>query len=116
VKSSALLEELAREQTLGQVAPAAERLPEQTGLLTKRYPASEFPGHAAWIDGDLKLHRIEKKPGEVVYELYNLFLDAPETRDVAADDPRRLDRLKAGLEGWLGSVVRSLNGEDYPAR
>ncbi len=102
VKSGALVEELAREQTLGQIAPAAERLPEQTGLLTKRYPANEFPGHAAWIDGDLKLHRIEKKPGEVVYELYNLYIDARETRDIAADDPRRLERLKSALDSWLG--------------
>ena len=37
---------------------------------------TELPGHAAWIDGDWKLHRIADKAGDKVrYELYDLAKD-----------------------------------------
>ena len=115
VRSSELLEELAREQEAGKVARAADRPPKQTGLLTTKYSPAEFPGHAAWIDGDFKLHRIEKNSGRVEYRLHDLARDVQEKSDISRDDPRRLERMKKELEAWLGSVVRSLNGEDYRA-
>ena len=34
-------------------------------LPTTPYPLDEFPGHAAWIAGDWKLHRICDKQGRV---------------------------------------------------
>ena len=40
-----------------------------------------FPGHAAWIDQDWKLHRIEgRRDGKVRWELYNLEADPAKKR------------------------------------
>ena len=77
------------------------------------YPIDQFPGHAAWVDGDWKLHRIETKNGKVSWELYNLADDRAEKNDVANSHGKRVDAMRVGLEEWLQSVVRSLNGEDY---
>jgi arylsulfatase A-like enzyme len=83
-----------------------------------RYPKDQFPGHSAWIDGDWKLHRIENKQSQVTWELYNLHSDPAETDDllsrpVRADSRFPVERLRNDLASWLGSVVDSLNGEDY---
>jgi arylsulfatase len=78
------------------------------------YPLDKFPGHAAWIDGDWKLHRIEKPNGAVTFELYNLAADPAEETDLAAREDQRTIQMRSQLERWLASVVRSLNGEDYP--
>jgi hypothetical protein len=32
-----------------------------------------------------------------------------------AEQPERVPEMQHDLENWLESVVRSLNGEDYPA-
>ena len=72
-----------------------------------------FPGHAAWIDGQWKLHRIDGKKGTVRFELYDLGTDPSEKTDVAAGEPERVAKLKAGLGQWLKSVVHSYNGDDY---
>jgi hypothetical protein len=81
--------------------------------------AEDFPqvaedfakGHAAWTDWPWKLHRIE---GDT-YELYNLETDPNETTDLAstANHQKRVALMKAELRGWMKSVVRSVNGEDY---
>jgi len=90
------------------------RLRLDAGEITERYSETELPGHSAWIDGDWKLHRIADKTGaQVRFELYNLADDREEKRDLSADEPDRLETMKAALEGWQRSVVRSLNGEDY---
>ncbi len=79
-------------------------------------PAAEdkFPGHAAWVDGDWKLHRIEDRDGKVTWELYDLARDAIESTDLAAGGEPRVQWMKADLLTWLQSVARSLNGGDYP--
>lgn len=92
--------------------------PDETSLKASElpappYPLGKFPGHAAWIDGDWKLHRIESPRGEVKWELYNLALDPAEAKNVIAEEEARATQLQPGLESWLESVVRSLNGEDY---
>lgn len=114
-KSSALLEELAREQAAGKVRPAAKAEPIAAAQLRSDYSDKEFPGHAAWLDGDWKLHRIEKK-GDVKWELYNLGADRTESRDLVATEADRVTRMKGELETWLRSVVASLNGGDYRAK
>lgn len=104
---------------------------QNAGKLTKKYSLDKFPGHAAWISGDWKLHRIEpgkgrgkgkKKKGKssgkgqgraVRWELYNLAEDRKETSNVAAQHPDRVQQMKSQLNAWLKSVVGSLNGEDY---
>ncbi|MCU0916941.1 MAG: sulfatase-like hydrolase/transferase [Planctomycetes bacterium] len=81
------------------------------GQITQQYPQDSFPGHAAWLDWPWKLHRIEKK--KVTLELYNLADDPQESTDLAGRSPERVQALRAQLEAWLLSVVRSLNGKDY---
>lgn len=113
VKSSDLLEEIAKEQAAGKVRSDKEASQPMTGLLDEKYPADNFPGHAAWLDGDWKLHRIQNKQGAVKWELYNLADDMKETSDQLAAQPERAQRMQAALGAWLKSVVGSLNGEDY---
>jgi arylsulfatase A-like enzyme len=88
----------------------AARLPDPA------YPLDAYPGHAAWIDGDWKLHRLARKEGDVGWELYNLATDPAEESDLAATQGERTDRMRGELEAWLKSVVRSLNGDDFDTR
>ncbi len=90
-----------------------EKLRLDAAEIKQKYPEDEFPGHAAWIDGQWKLHRITDKTGKVRLELYNLADDRQEAEDLAGDEPKRVEKMKGELETWLLSVVRSLNGEDY---
>ena len=69
-------------------------------------------GRAAWLDWPWKLHRIQKK-GAPKFELYNLARDPYEKNDRTARQADRVKAMRADLELWLTSVVRSLNGEDY---
>ncbi len=106
--------ELLEAQQAGREPEADWRLRLDAAEITKQYPESELPGHSAWIDGHWKLHRIADKTGDKVrFELYNLAEDRQEKRDLAAREPERVEEMKAALEGWQRSVVRSLNGEDY---
>lgn len=112
VRSSALLEEMAREQTSGRLSPAEEKPPFETGRLTKVYPDTDLPGHAAWIDGDYKLHRIPDAHS-FRYALFNLSADREEKHDLSDREAARVGHMKAQLQEWQNSVIRSLNGEDY---
>jgi len=68
---------------------------------------------AALVDGRHKLHR--RKAGKAAkYELYDLVKDAAETTDVAAAEPKVVERMARHLETWQASVARSLAGKDYP--
>lgn len=71
-------------------------------------------GHAAWNDWPWKLHRINGTK----FELYNLTDDAMETTDLSKDPQHesRVLRMKNELDGWMRSVVRSVNGKDYSAK
>ncbi|MCP5118130.1 MAG: sulfatase-like hydrolase/transferase [bacterium] len=113
VRSGRLVEELAAEQAAGNVAPASERLPHQTGLLEERYSEDNLPGHAAWLDGNYKLHRIPAESGPPRYSLFDLAQDPAETTDLIDQEPDRAEKMKAELDAWQKSVIRSLNGEDY---
>jgi arylsulfatase A-like enzyme len=77
------------------------------------YPLDSFPGHAAWIDGDWKLHRIQNNQGKVKWELYNLAQDPKEQTNLAENEPDRTMAMQVALEAWQKSVTESLNGEDY---
>lgn len=77
------------------------------------YPVDRFPGHAAWIDGDWKVHRIADKAGDVRWEFYNLAVDPGEETDLSGTEGQRVHHMGNQLEAWLESVVRSYNGEDY---
>lgn len=67
-------------------------------------------GHAAWTDNRYKLHKF----GSGRFELYDLMEDPGETKDIAADNPEIVDRMKHGVITWQESVVKSYRGEDYP--
>ena len=92
--------------------------PDATSLQAARLPnpklsRDRFPGHAAWIDGDWKLHRIEDKQGKVKYELYHLKEDSKESTDRIKTETKQAELMKAALQKWLASVVDSYNGDDY---
>jgi arylsulfatase A-like enzyme len=109
--SAKLMAELLQAQQAGRdVSP--HTFGADAGKVTKQYPTDEFPGHAAWLQWPWKLHRIQKK-GEPKFELYHLVRDPNEKNDLAAAEPERVKAMRAGLEAWQASVVRSLNGEDY---
>ncbi len=94
----------------------ASAFPERTAasLMETTFAADDLRGHATWIDGDWKLHRIPNAHnGKVTYELYNLASDRSEEHDVAAQEPARVKQMQAALAHWQASVLGSLNGEDY---
>ncbi len=103
---------LAAQQAGGDLEPheSSQRAAE---LPNPPYPIDLFPGHAAWIDGDWKLHRITNKRGQVTWELYNLADDPSEKTNLAATEQERVAKMRHALEAWLKSVVQSLNGNDY---
>ncbi|MFB0525207.1 MAG: sulfatase-like hydrolase/transferase [Phycisphaerae bacterium] len=110
--SKEFMSELLAAQKSGNEVGDKSRLRLDAGQITKQYPEDAFPGHAAWLDWPWKLHRIEKKKG-LKLELYNLAEDPGEKNDLAAQYSERVESMKAKLEAWQKSVVRSLNGEDY---
>lgn len=115
VKSGELLQELAAEQAAGKTRPADEVEPIPKAQLNDDYAETSFPGHAAWLDGAWKLHRIEGAKGPVQWELYDLAADRTERRNLLEQQTARVGTMKTELEAWLRSVVRSLNGHDYAA-
>jgi arylsulfatase A-like enzyme len=70
---------------------------------------SSNSGPAAWIDNRYKL--VKPKSGQ--WELYDLTEDRSESNDLAAREPEVLERMKAELEAWQQSVIRSFKGEDH---
>lgn len=99
---------------------AAAPVPHDPPRMSK--DVDEFPqfaedyskGHSAWNDWPWKLHRINRKNSEK-FELYNLQEDPMETKDLSADpeQQQRLEHMKAQLDVWMRSVIRSLNGKEY---
>jgi arylsulfatase A-like enzyme len=112
--SASWMAELLKAQKAGNDLPPHISSQNAAKLPNPKYEATDFAGHAAWIDGDWKLHRIEGKRKEAKWELYNLETDPNETNDLAERESTRVEKLRKPLEAWLGSVVRSLNGDDYP--
>ncbi len=108
--------ELLEAQQAGGDLPPHEVSVRAAELPNPAYPLDKFPGHAAWIAGDWKLHRIEAPSAKVSWELYNLAVDPLESHDLAASEQPRVTAMRTQLEAWLKSVVRSLNGADYAKR
>lgn len=109
------MEELYVAQREGREPTDPARLFPDAARIRERRPIDRFPGHAAWLDGSWKLHRIEdRKSGAVTWELYDLAADGKESKDVLTRQAARVSTMRPQLEEWLRSVVRSLNGEDYP--
>ena len=118
--SDAWMRELFAAQKAGNEPTDKSKLRLNAGNISKKYSTDELPGHAAWIVGDWKLHRITggkrgkgAKGGGTKFELYNLVKDRKESNNVIKDEPERAKKMKAALAVWQESVVNSLNGEDY---
>ena len=109
VSSQNILARMAREQA-GEEASAPAEIDER-----HNFSDTELPGHAAWLDGSLKLHRIANRAGDAHFELYDLSADPLETTNLADKEPARTADMQVNLANWQKSVVRSLNGEDYRA-
>lgn len=105
--------ELFAAQQAGEELPPDESSLRAADLPRTAYPLDRFVGHAAWIDGDWKLHRIEGPRGQVAWELYHLAEDPAEAHNVIQDEAAPVADMQQALETWLQSVVGSLNGEDY---
>jgi arylsulfatase A-like enzyme len=115
--SKAWMDELLAEQKAGREPADPVKLFANAGKITEKHSLEKFPGHAAWLDGTWKLHRIEPANATAPrWELYDLAADPKEAKDLLAAEPERAARMKKELTAWLESVVRSLNGEDYPGK
>ena len=108
------MQELWEAQQAGHDLEPDEPSQQAAKLPSPPYPLDKFPGHAAWIDGDWKLHRIED-PAGLHWELYDLAHDPGEQTDLAKLQPLRTRFMREALEEWLRSVTNSLNGGDYAA-
>jgi arylsulfatase A-like enzyme len=112
--SSEWMAELLAAQTEGREPEDKWKLRLDAGEIKEIYGEDLLPGHAAWVDGDWKLHRIADKSGEQFrLELYDLAKDPGEEVDLKEGEPERTERMVRSLEVWQRSVIRSLNGEDY---
>ena len=112
MRSGRMLKALQEEQKTGKESSDPQLLDANAGKITRKYPANHLPGHAAWIDGNYKLHRIARRNGRIIYTLYNLKNDPKETTNLTNREPATTARLKKSLATWQQSVIRSLNGKD----
>jgi len=111
--AAAWMKELYDAQQAGKDLPPNVIVPPAAKLPDPKYPTDSYPGHSAWVEGDWKLHRVQDKKGKVKWEFYNLAVDPSETTDLMGTEGQRVRHYRGKLEGWLTSVVNSLNGEDY---
>ncbi len=114
VRSGEILKELQAAQAEGRTIPPEPTPNDEAAakLIALADSGAELPGHAAWVDGPYKLHRLPSND-EAAYELYNLVEDPAEMTDLADQEPERVEELKAALTAWQASVIKSLKGEDY---
>lgn len=109
------MKELLADQQAGREPTIPERLRMDAAEIPDPMPDDKFPGHAAWLEGDWKLHRIQNTmTGEITWEIYDLATDPDENSNLIAEQPERLARMRGELDDWLESVVHSFNGTDYP--
>jgi len=101
----------------GKVDPTPPPKRTDASLMQKQFDRNSHLGHAVWLDGNWKLHRVPHGKNSVAYdyELYNLATDPGETMNVAAEHEERVSTMRAALTQWQQSVLDSLNGVDYRA-
>ncbi|MFT4638839.1 MAG: arylsulfatase A-like enzyme [Verrucomicrobiales bacterium] len=84
------------------------------GTLAKREKPIPFHclGNSAWLDYPHKLVHMGKKNAEA-YELYHLENDPLEKTNLYESNAEEAKRMRAGHDAWLGSMRRSIAGQDY---
>jgi hypothetical protein len=70
------------------------------------------PGWTTIIEGKWKLHKLSGSKREEEIQLYDIFADPGETRNMAGQNPQIVATLDAKLSAWRESVVASLKGKD----
>ena len=111
--SAKWMAELKDAQARGEDLPENPQITAALELPETPETRASLGGHAAWIEGDWKLHRIaSRKEDEVRIELYDLAADPYEENDLAETEPGRASAMAARLDAWMDSVVRSANGDD----
>lgn len=91
------------------------------GIATRNFQNFRHPkvgegdhlGPRSIIEGDWKLVVTEDGKGGQRRELFDLDADRGETRDLAKDEPERVESLAKRLRQWQESVLHSLTGADY---
>jgi arylsulfatase A-like enzyme len=112
VRSSDLLKQLAAEQKAGTERPSSELYPMEGQIEPELVPDIQL-GHAAWMEGSFKLHRLVRKERAASYQLFDLEKDRAEKTDLAESMPEQVERMKKGLADWQKSVINSYKGGDY---
>ena len=112
VRSSDLLKQLASEQQAGKERPSGALHPREGQIEPDLVPDINI-GHAAWMEGPFKLHRLVNKEGTASYQLFDLEKDRAEKNDLSASMPDQVERMTKGLTAWQKSVINSYKGEDY---
>lgn len=108
------MDELLADQKAGREPADPLRLAHDAAKITPEPTIENLAGHAAWLDGAWKLHRIAgREGGTVKWELYDLGADPKEERNLAATEPQRTAAMQRQLEDWMQSVQRSNRGADY---
>jgi len=89
--------------------------------------------HGVWIDGVYKLKitppgmKVGKKKqrdvaaqkkadGAEVVELYDIYADPTEKKNLAAELPQQVEKMRTGLNAWRQSVRDSYDYKDFPNR
>lgn len=71
-----------------------------------------YGAKTAFVDNQYKLVANDLKAGP--FELYDLESDAQETKDLSAEKPELMAKMKAAWQVWNESVDASFAGQDYP--
>jgi len=66
---------------------------------------------SAFIDGNFKILRMK---GVADWKMFDLASDPGETKDVSAEYPQRLGKMKTQAEAIIISIEASAQGKDYP--
>ncbi len=109
--SAAWMGELLEEQARGGDLPPHASSANAHGPREPLFTEERYPGHAAWIDGNWKLHRIEANDDTVSWELYDLSDDPHETHNVIDSQTDLAHEMREDLQRWLASVANSYDGD-----
>ncbi len=74
---------------------------------------ADFRGPRAIADNRFKLVLHDGRDGKSKVELFDLYDDPGETRDLSAEHPEIVRAMKQQMRAWQESVLHSLRGGDY---